>query len=146
MERDRLYRAISPARGNAIVYSGDTHNSYAGMLPGPQGFLGAEFSSQAVSSTGQERGADMPLGLFNAAQLAANNVRRHHATSVTCHSALSTQTYSSTPGNRSLCITHASISAHMLLGASCKSGKVTCIDLCYRCGVTSATRASSTSR
>ena len=75
-ERARLLDALQPAAGNAIVYSGDTHAAFTGMLANAGGdYVGAEFSSPGVTSPDRELDSLTPLELHNAAQLAGNQVR-----------------------------------------------------------------------
>lgn len=74
-ERARFYAALAPAHGNAIAYSGDTHAAYAAMMPGHPDALGAEYNCAGVTSPSYERGALLPLELFNTGMLAGRKVR-----------------------------------------------------------------------
>lgn len=74
-ERERFVTAMKPAGGNAVVYSGDTHAAFAGMLRNDAGqYFGAEFSCPGVTSPDSEWGALVPLELINAAQLVSDHV------------------------------------------------------------------------
>jgi hypothetical protein len=68
--------ALKPARGNAVVYSGDTHAAFAAMLTTKdEQYVGAEFSSPGVTSPDREDGSQIPLELHNAAQLVGGKAR-----------------------------------------------------------------------
>lgn len=76
VERERFFKALQPAGGNAVVYSGDTHAAYAAMMRAEDGsYVGAEYSAPGVSSPSSERGSRVPLELHNAAALVAKHVR-----------------------------------------------------------------------
>ena len=83
-ERTRLLKALEPAKGNAIVYGGDTHAAFAGMLELDGAYVGAEFSSPGVTSPDREDGSLIPLELHNAANLAGSNVRCSSAPTMHC--------------------------------------------------------------
>ena len=76
-ERTKFINALKPAKGNAIVYGGDTHAAFGAMLANKgEDYVGAEYSCPGVTSPDREDGSVAPLELHNAASLAASNVRR----------------------------------------------------------------------
>lgn len=84
MERAKLLEILKLAGGNVVVYSGDTHAAYAGMLTAEDGsYVGAEYSSPGTTSPSSEQGATLPLQLLNAAALAAHNVRLSYTSDIT---------------------------------------------------------------
>lgn len=88
-ERRRLLEALLPAAGAAVVYGGDSHNAWAGVVyteseseirranrRGKQSAVCAEIDVTSVTSTGTQNFVPhLPAELLEAAYLAANQAR-----------------------------------------------------------------------